>query len=169
MFKAHYSTYHVLLLIALLYAVFCNSLKAQTHSLETVLRTPEKVKQLHLSCDDLDAFDESAEKLTPLEALYIEDCELEQLPIEIAKLQNLTLLNVSGNHLKKLPEELGRLQEIKVVNLRDNRFEYLPNVLLKMPHLREIDLAYNPQINWEVTTSILSRIEKLDFLYLDGN
>ncbi|KAL2243248.1 putative disease resistance protein RGA3 [Sesamum indicum] len=53
-----------------------------------------------------------------LQTLYLDECELEQIPREIGNLIHLRHLNLSGNsRLEELPETICNLQELQTLNL----------------------------------------------------
>ena len=97
--------------------------KAAT-SLSAAVKKLEHLKQLNLSCPDI-----------------------ENLPHEIGTLTSLVKLVCSNClSLKKLPDSIGDLTNLKVIDLGNTRITQLPNSVLKLKGLRCMFLNHTPMI-----------------------
>ena len=71
-----------------------------------------------------------------LQALYLQNNKIKQLPSSIGSFKNLQTLNVSGNNLKEIPTTLSQLDGLKNLDVSNNA------KLVKLPkelgHLRSL-------------------------------
>ena len=72
-----------------------------------------------------------------LQALYLQNNKIKQLPSSIGSFKNLQTLNVSGNNLKEIPTTLSQLDGLKNLDVSNNA------KLVKLPkelgHLRSLE------------------------------
>jgi hypothetical protein len=79
--------------------------------------------------------------------LFIIQCGLTELPLNITSLFNLEVLDVTGNKLKEIPLAIQQLTKLKELIVMSNNLKYLPTYLINLPSLERIETVKNP-ISW---------------------
>ena len=75
-----------------------------------------------------------------LQALYLQNNKIKQLPHSIGDLKNLQTLNISGNNLKELPTTLPGLENLKSLDVSNNKLVKLPKELGNLRTLETLTL-----------------------------
>ncbi|CAI9303509.1 unnamed protein product [Lactuca saligna] len=126
----------------------------------------ESLKDLDLSCTDIEHIPDSICELKHLESLNINCCSrLEKLPEDLGQLECLRLLDLSHTYIKhlpdsivmlknlhkldldqcfsleKLPEDLGQLESLEHITLSSTKMQYLPDSICMLKHLKSLNLA----------------------------
>jgi len=130
-----------------------------------------KLKQIVLSNNPnlhtLVAF-EILSKLTNLEILYLNDCNLLYLPYQIRDLRKLKELHLSENSIRFLPKEIRNLQQLETLDISFNELENFVSEFIYLEKLTTLDLSFNPHLNYEECLSVLSEVNSLQVLKLQG-
>ncbi len=83
--------------------------------------------------------------LSSLVNLTIRNCELEELPAEIAQM-NLVTLHIENTNLAHLPDEMANMKHLINVYLFNNKFTEFPEVLTQIDDIYHFNMV-NEQIN----------------------
>ena len=83
---------------------------------------------------------------------------LEKLPCVFPQLENLTCLYVNDNRLSSLPESMKFLERLQELDLRNNQLKRL-DVVRELPNLRKLLVEGNPLILEEIR-SLIKHVEK---------
>ncbi|WP_026464292.1 leucine-rich repeat domain-containing protein [Adhaeribacter aquaticus] len=121
------------------------------------------LKCLDLSNNNITSFT-GLEKLTKLEVLFLEGCNIKEFPVEIFSLKELTSLNINGNQIKYFDENITKLSKLTGLNLSDNDFGIIPTYVLELPSLTGLFAAENTNITFESTEFISSNIKELELI-----
>lgn len=78
-----------------------------------------------------------------LEALSLENNQLELIPDNVTQLTQLRELYLANNFLRHLPERIGYLCNLTQLSLNNNRLESLPATFSALNMIRRIDLECN--------------------------
>lgn len=81
--------------------------------------------------------------LQKLVELDLSNNSLDAIPPDIGKLKGLKKLNLSGNSLQQLPPEIGALSELEELNLANTGLESFPDAIIRLKKLRTLDLSGN--------------------------
>ncbi|RJP51705.1 MAG: hypothetical protein C4583_08075 [Anaerolineaceae bacterium] len=79
-----------------------------------------------------------------LQALYVDRCNLTEIPEWISEFQNLTRLSFADNQLKNIPYSLATLKNLNGVFLEGNQLNDIPSSLSQLENLIELTLDNNP-------------------------
>ena len=133
------------------------------HSVGYVQNEHNKITGLYLYDCGLKELPLEIGKLQNLTGLYLVSNQLSNLPPEIGKLQNLTKLNFSRNQLSNLPPEIGKLQNLTSLDLGDNQLSDLPPEIGKLQNLTSLDLGDNQLRDLPPEIVKLQNLTKFDF------
>jgi len=98
--------------------------------------------------------------------LNLRDCELTELPPEIAQLQNLQTLGLSSNQLSALPPEIAQLQNLQQLDLNSNQLSALPPEIAQLQNLRYLYLNSN---QLRTLPPEIAQLQNLQTLGLNSN
>lgn len=84
--------------------------------------------------------------LTQLRDLYLDENEIEQLPIDIGNLVHLQILSLASNYLSSLTFSVNNMTQLKNLRLSNNRFVSLPDELFYHPTLKQLWVVHNPDL-----------------------
>lgn len=112
----------------------CNKLPKNIHKL-TNLET------LSYNYCDIKNLSAMLEKLSHLKELVIQNCILDELPEEILLLSDLVVLELIHTSLTFIPDFIGNLVNLKVLKLHDTKISDLPSSIGKLTRLEELDLS----------------------------
>ncbi|KER33405.1 hypothetical protein T265_12619 [Opisthorchis viverrini] len=173
-----------------------SSLKVLNLSCNILSEIPETVydllnlQSLDLSENNLSVLSPSIRKLKGLQVLLCASNQLRYLPEEITCLSNLLVLRLMNNQLCYLPRAFSSLKSLLVLQLDSNHFDHIPSQLFKcvslvelsmqdnkimgvlpkelsqLVNLRALNIAYN---YFTTLTDALTKLEKLEYLNLNGN
>ncbi len=104
-------------------------------------------------------------KLKNLKTLFIENCELKNIPNEINKLESLFSINLNNNNLSNLPDGFNKLK-IVGINISNNHFINIPENLLNIASLKGL-FAGNNKIK-QITENI-KELKNLIYLEVENN
>ncbi len=99
-------------------------------------------------------------------SFYLDNKNIDHLPIEIFSLTHLKILDVRNNNIKTLPKEIGNLRNLEILDLRNNELKELPYEISFLNQLEEIDIQNN---NLTELPSEIINLSKLKRIHLDGN
>jgi hypothetical protein len=87
------------------------------------------LEHLSLGRNPLTQLPEDFSKLHRLTSLWLDDCQLEQVPLPVLDLENLQELRLSNNRLDQLPDTLPeRLTNLAILCVDGNRLTSLPDL-----------------------------------------
>lgn len=127
--------------------------------LTTNTKTLKLIKKANLILPDLSSYQQ-------LEYIYIERCNLREIPKEIGRLKNLRVLALSNNELQTLPEEIFQLSNLVQLSINGNYFEKLPNKINQLKRLTILNLSYN---HLSELPKAVTQLINLNRLYLNNN
>lgn len=104
--------------------------------------------------------------LKSLKIIFLEECEIEEIPIEFGNLTDLITINLNENKLNNLPETFGNLENLIGLNLSNNEFSEIPKCFSKLTNLLGLYLDFNKFSN---ITEDFCKIIKINFLELSNN
>ena len=110
--------------------------------------------------------------LNTLEAVYLTDLQLTELPSDIGELSHIEELYLWGNELTELPDSMSKMTKLWKINISKNQFTELPDVLLGLPNLREICFrGYEPDIEALRlrNAQFVNRLEAEEVVIWNGN
>lgn len=113
------------------------------HNIAQALALGDKVTELILEAQPLDAWPVGLFALKNLRILRIRHCGLKSVPAAIGKLKHLDELDLSHNAITKLPAGIGNLDRLSALNVSHNRLSTLPATLSRCLTLRELDISGN--------------------------
>ncbi|GAA53284.1 leucine-rich repeat and death domain-containing protein LOC401387 [Clonorchis sinensis] len=172
------------------------SLKVMDLSCNILSEIPEAVydllnlQSLDLSENNLSILSPSIRKLKGLQVLLCASNQLRYLPEEITCLSNLLVLRLMNNKLCYLPRAFSNLKSLLILQLDSNDFDHIPSQLFncvslvelsmqdnkimgvlpkelaQLVNLKALNIAYN---YFTSLTDALSKLEKLEYLNLNGN
>ena len=133
--------------------------------LSVASNTPDSVRVLDLSNQDLKILPKEVFLYQNITELYLDSNNLDVLPIDLFDLKDLWYLDISFNQINELPPEIGNLKNLVILEARNNNLTILPESLFKLKHLDEINFSYN-RIKTIPSTFGKSSLESI---YLAGN
>ncbi len=149
------------------------------YNLTTALQSPEKAKQLILSCsdEDLNTYSGSFIKLINLEILEISTPIIHppRLPKEIGELQRLKKLSIVNVLFEEFPEWITKLHNLEYLRVRGCEITTLPDSITNLTRLKELriencELSAIPSLvkltNLTRLSLIITPITSLDSSYL---
>lgn len=83
------------------------------------------------------------DQLINLEKLYLNNCNLSEIPDQIFNLYNLNSLELSHNNLKSIPTKIGNLKNLKYLYLYCNKLWSIPTEICKLTKLTTLALQFN--------------------------
>ncbi|TGZ69387.1 hypothetical protein CRM22_003779 [Opisthorchis felineus] len=164
----------------------CNILREIPEAVYDLLN----LQSLNLSENNLSMLSPSIRKLKGLQVLLCASNQLKYLPEEMTCLSNLLVLRLMNNKLCYLPRAFSNLESLLILQLDSNDFDHIPSQLFKCVSLVELSMqgnkimgvlpkelgqlvnlkALNIAYNYFTTlTDALSKLEKLEYLNLNGN
>lgn len=81
--------------------------------------------------------------LANLTVLWLNGCELLQIPDEIGLLKSLERLGLKENRLEQLPDQIGQLVNLKWLSVEKNSLEYLPDSMRNLKDLSHLNVSFN--------------------------
>ena len=78
-----------------------------------------------------------------VEALYLYNRNLKELPPEVFLLKNLKILDLSKNKFTQIPAQLIELPQLERLNLDFNQLTHIDFDFSQLPHLRSIQISNN--------------------------
>jgi len=81
--------------------------------------------------------------LKNLKELFIHNCPITSIPSDIGNLTNLETLKITNTNIRSLPESIGNLSNLHELDLHSNKLQSLPNSLQKLTQLTELNLRDN--------------------------
>jgi hypothetical protein len=84
--------------------------------------------------------------LSTLTELYLDDNQLQSLPVEIGHLRKLEKFLLQKNLLEELPNTVGRCCSLTVLDVSCNRLEMFPTELKQLKKLHQFHCEQNPLI-----------------------
>ena len=104
--------------------------------------------------------------LNSLKIIFLEECELEELPNEFGNLKNLVTINLNENKLNKLPDTFSNLSNLIGLNLSNNEFSEIPKGLSGLTNLLGLYLDFN---KFSTISSEFCSLTQLKNLELSNN
>ncbi|XP_067947185.1 malignant fibrous histiocytoma-amplified sequence 1-like [Watersipora subatra] len=104
-----------------------------------------QLERLYLSKNNFkEGLSEVVGALTSLTELYLNRCQLQDLPESLSSLTHLEVLELSYNNFKEgLPEAVGALTSLTELNLISCQLKDLPASLSSLTQLKKLVLSYN--------------------------
>lgn len=102
------------------------------------------LKRLYLDCCNLNQIPREVFMCGNLEELSLSSNYLTQIPKEICKLTSLKKLVLSHNYIKIIPPDINNLRLLELLWIDDNQLISFPKSILTLPSLRELDISKNP-------------------------
>lgn len=139
-------------------------------SIDEAIKTPDKVKRLDLSGQNLKRIPPEISQLTNLKELYlgiiqyigsIDKNEIQKLPNEIFSLKKLEILDLGQNKIQKIPPEINELKALKVLNLRGNPIQKLPEEVCLLENLEILDIGFTKLSRLPENFGNLSNLKRL--------
>lgn len=104
-------------------------------------------------------------RMETLTILMLDECQLTEIPPEVATIPHLESLSLSSNKISSVPPGLG-LSALTSISFYDNQFTVFPEALLEYKTLQSIGLGGN---NLKSLPEALGKMPNLVYLYLDDN
>ncbi len=82
-------------------------------------------------------------KFTKLTHLWLNNCELMNLPKEIGELTHLRIFGLKANYLSQMPSEIGNMKSLTWLNIEHNNLENLPSSIQNLRNLNYLNLNEN--------------------------
>jgi len=118
----------------------------QFKSLPTAMVLLQNLRELDLSCNDLEEVPPVVWQLANLTRLELHNNYIERFPADIANLASLESLDLSSNRLTTLPSEIGQLRQLEYLAMRYNHMRELPQSLESLSKLKVMRLNSNPEL-----------------------
>ncbi len=126
-------------------------------------KTKPTIEALFLANNDIEEIPESFSKLMYLLQLDLANNKVASLPSTIGNINYLTSLDLRNNEVFELPEDFGRLKfSLQYLNLSGNKLESLPNSLGTLSHIEELNLSKNQIATIPETIFGCKRLIKFD-------
>ncbi|KAF7684460.1 putative glucose-repressible alcohol dehydrogenase transcriptional effector like protein [Astathelohania contejeani] len=109
-------------------------------------RIPDTWSGLDLSNQGIRNLSKHLFSLSFLTELYLNNNELESIPVSITGLTNLEIIDLSCNRLKTVIPEIGRMIYLRELNLGENYISCLPMGIGTLYQLENLNLNDNPLI-----------------------
>ncbi|UOB16140.1 leucine-rich repeat domain-containing protein [Abyssalbus ytuae] len=123
------------------------------------------INALILNEKNLDYLPKEIGQLINLDQLYLAQNQITSLPPEIGQLENLTALVASANEITSLPPEIGQLTNLDSLSLGENQLSEIPTEIGQLTNLKKIDMSYNNLEGIPTTIGQLTNLETLDMPY----
>lgn len=101
-----------------------------------------------------------------LEILFLNENNLESIPIEIKNLSNLKKLHLNKNKITSIPVEIGELKELTDFQINNNLVEEIPLIIGDLINLETVDFSFN---KIEILPAPMGLLNRLRHLNVKGN
>jgi ubiquitin-activating enzyme E1 len=130
----------------------------------------QQLRQLSLCKRDIGGIAEellSLPALAGLQALRLEECELEQLPRALSALTHLTSLNLSRNRKMSATTPLSTLHRLQSLDISQCGIRTVPQQLSVLTSLTRLDLRYNFRLDggWQHLQPLNTLLQSLHLPY----
>eukprot|EP01122_Echinamoeba_exundans_P011676 TRINITY_DN4724_c0_g1_i1.p1 TRINITY_DN4724_c0_g1~~TRINITY_DN4724_c0_g1_i1.p1 ORF type:complete len:565 (+),score=77.65 TRINITY_DN4724_c0_g1_i1:96-1790(+) len=107
---------------------------AGTENLSSLLCYMNNIKSLPVSC---------CRSWAKLKELHLTANNLRAVPDELFLMESLEILELSSNQLFEIPNSISKCSNLRKLLASKNNIAQFPNILNDLPHIQEIDLSFN--------------------------
>lgn len=81
--------------------------------------------------------------LTSVDALFLDNCNLQELPLIVTYMQKVYKLDLSGNNIQHFPEEISNMKNLIIIDLSNNQLKTIPKQVQILEILEILNLSKN--------------------------